>query len=375
MSLFSCGSGNSNVNAHTLPIAVDTVSFKVIGEPCGDVIIIKDTINLNNRKCILPEGITLRFKGGVIKNGTLVGNKTRINCEKGIFDHVRILGSWNAPVIKTSCFSDLWYDNSLKDVLALSDSSVNNTVYIEKGYYQVTAYKNSDVCVPVTSNTKLFIDGTIELTPNDYRIYSIIQAVGHNITICGDGTIIGDKQTHTGKKGEWGMGIDLENAHNVVLNGLTIKNCWGDCIYVGTNSTNVVIEKCCLENGRRQGISITSANKVKIKNCVISYIGGTNPEYAIDVEPNEGEKVDNVFIMNVSVNECGGGFLVYGKAQDARIGRVTIRDCFVNNVTKIPISIRKCDSILVDNCILESCKHTAFYEDVSKKKIRNVIIK
>ena len=164
ITFFSCGSGNSNVTAKSLPIAVDTVSYEIIGVPNRGVFVIKDTIDLNNRRCTLPEGITLKFKGGVIKNGTLVGNKTKINCEEGIFNRVRILGTWIAPVIKTSCFTDLSYDNALKDVLALSDSSVNNKIYIEEGNYQVTAYKNGDVCISVSSNTQLIING-VSLRP------------------------------------------------------------------------------------------------------------------------------------------------------------------------------------------------------------------
>lgn len=366
ITFFSCGSGNSKVTAKSLPIAGDTVSYEIIGVPHRGVIVIKDTIDLNNRRCTLPEGITLKFKGGVIKNGTLVGNKTKINCEEGIFNRVRILGTWIAPVIKTSCFTDLSYDNALKDVLALSDSSVNNKIYIEEGNYQVTAYKNGDVCISVSSNTQLIINGVIKLTPNNHRNYYIIQATGHKISVSGSGTIIGDKHTHTGKEGEWGMGIYVKDGHQIYISDLKIKDCWGDCIYVGSGSSDVRIEDCLLDHGRRQGISITSAEGVTIRNCTISNVQGTNPEYAIDVEPNKGETVNNVTIEKVRVKQCRGGFLAWGKAKDARIGNIVIKKCVISGVKKLPVSLVKCSSVKVVGCIIKDSnrKNPIHYEEI-----------
>lgn len=346
----SCNFGHTEMVAEGLPAMTDTILHDVLGQQKGETILIQDTIDLANHACIIPKGRTLVFKGGYIKNGTLIGNHTRLKSSKACFNRVRILGSWNVPVIKTSLFDDLSYDNALKDVVALADSSINNKIVIGKGHYQVTAYKNGDVCIPVSSNTDVQIDGDIWLTPNDYRNSYIIQASGSNIKIRGKGTIIGDKHTHIGTSGEWGMGIDVENAHHVLISGLTIKDCWGDCIYVGSESTDVRIENCRLDHGRRQGISITSANGVSIKNCVITNVNGTAPEYAIDIEPNKGERVDNVVVEHVMANRCRGGFLVYGRAKDAWVGKVTFRRCQISADGKVVVNINKCDKANVEKC-------------------------
>ena len=368
----SCSHGRTEIFTEGLPAVTDTVSIYTLGQQKGRSILIRDTIDLANCACIIPKGMTLVFKGGYIKNGTLIGNHTRLKSSKACFNHVRILGSWEVPMIKSSLFDDLSYDNALKDVVALADSSINNKIVIGKGSYQVTAYKNGDVCIPVCGNTEIVIDGDIKLTPNDFRNYSIILASGENIKIHGKGSIIGDKHTHTGKTGEWGMGIDVENAHHVFISGLTIKDCWGDCIYIGSESTNVRIEKCRLDHGRRQGISITSADGVSIKNCIITNVGGTAPEYAIDVEPNKGDAVDNILIENVTSNKCKGGFLVYGKAPNAKIGRVIIRKSTIKESAKKPIDLQRCESALVEECVFVECGRK---DPIHQEEIINSVIR
>lgn len=372
--LSSCGNRSSSVWAEGLPEARDTISFKALGSFNGKTLIINDTIDLGNRKCIIPDGVALHFKGGAIKNGTLEGNKTKLKCTQGCFHRVRILGSWVIGTINTSFFSDLSYDNALKDVVVLSDSAIKNKIIIDKGEYQVTAYKNGDVCIPIYSNTEVVMNGTIKLVPNDFSNYYIIQAEGRNITIRGEGTIIGDKHTHTGKSGEWGMGINLDHAHNVTIKGLTVKDCWGDCIYVGNESSDVRIENCFLDHGRRQGVSITSADGVIIKNCKITNVFGTAPEYAIDVEPNQGETVNYVAIKNVEAINCRGGFLVYGKAPNANVGSVSITNSRVIRTTKTPISIQKCQDLFISDCSFKSYRQEdpVYYESVNKLSIRRI---
>lgn len=373
--LFSCCQRNADVKANVLHVTEESVIFEILGQHKGSEIIIKDTTDLGNRKCRIPKGVTLRFKGGIIKNGTLIGNETKIKTTKTCFNRVKIEGTWNVPVIKSSMFGDLSYDNALKDVVALANPEIKNKIIIEKGNYQVTAYRNGDVCLPLCSNTDFVLNGTITLTPNNYTNYYIIQAEGNNIKIHGNGSIIGDKHTHTGNKGEWGMGVDLKQAHHVSIYGLTIKDCWGDCIYVGTESSNVKIKDCKLDNGRRQGISITSANGVKISNCTISNVYGTAPEYAIDVEPNKDQIVDNVTIKNVSVNNCKGGFLVWGGAPNAKIGTVSIKNCSIETTQKRAIQLVKCTYAKVNKCIIKSShKDPIYHEKVGEAVIRNTKI-
>ena len=344
---------NSCLAADVLPVATDSVSYKLLGKLDGGIIYVRDTINLNNKICNLPNEVTIKFKGGIIKNGTLIGNNTKLECTESCFNRVRILGTWNVQEIKSSFFSDLSYDNALKDVVALSDSKVKNKIVIDEGKYYVTAYKNGEVCIPIYDNTEIIINGDIILSPNSFRNYYILRAKGRNIRISGKGAIIGDKQTHLGKDGEWGMGIDLEDAHHTTVTGITVKDCWGDCIYVGSGSTDITISNCNIVNGRRQGISITSANGVRINNCIITDVKGTAPEYAIDVEPNRGDCVENVFIKKVYVTNCQGGILVMGKAPESKTKNIVISNCTILKANKAPILLVKCLSARVEDCLIK----------------------
>lgn len=342
----------------------ENVGLSNIGRIKNDRILIEREIDLNGNVLILPRNKILCAKGGLLKNGTLIGNETQIEARGNVFDNVTIRGTWNVPKISTRLFANLNYVNSLKDVFALTNSKYHNRVIIEEGDYYVKANKGADVCLPVSSNTDVILNGTIHLVANAYKHYYILNIKGKNIKVRGKGSIIGDRKSHTGNEGEWGMGINLKGAINATISGLTIKDCWGDCIYVGGSSRNVVIENCKLDGGRRQGISITKANGVKITNCLITNVKGANPQFAIDVEPNSKDSVDNILIEKVTARNCKGGFLVMRKPQKSGkntpfIGGVVIRNCKVLNQVKHPVIIKRCESAKIERCTLNTISNNA----------------
>lgn len=320
-------------------------------------VVIQNDVDLGGRICKVPKGIKLRFAGGVVKNGTLVGAKTKILYSDKAFDKVTIKGTWRVDTIRSTIFKDLRGENSLKNVFALCSPDVKNTLIITKGDHSVSVKKNGEICLLLCANTELVLDGTIRLIPNNFRRCDIIRATGSNITISGNGRIIGDKDEHLGTDGQWGMGIRFHDAHQSIVKDLNISNCWGDCIYVGGNSTDIVIQNCKLDNSRRQGISVTKADDVTIKDCVITNVGGSNPQYAIDIEPNAGDTVDHIKIENVIVRDCEGGLLVTkGKKNldKKTIGTVDIRNCTVSAKSKYPIRLNKAVNASIENCIVYS---------------------
>ena len=335
--------------------------------PNREVVIDKD-IDLSGKVLSLPKGVTLIFKGGVFKNGVIIGSNTKIKCKKQAFDHVEIKGSWNVPMIYSTWFKDLSYINALQNVIALTNRNVKNEVHITGGNYLVKVNKNGQTCLSITDNTELVLNGTVRLLPNSFSNYNIIDVIGNNVRIFGTGTIIGDKHAHTGTTGEWGMGINIKKATNVSISGLNIKDCWGDCIYIGNDSEKVLVDKCTLDHGRRQGISVTSGNQITLKNLKITNVFGTNPQYGIDIEPNKNGVVDNVRMKNIIIDNCKGGILVWGKAEGAKVGNIIIEDCKISNILLVPINIKKCISVKVIKCTLTnfSNKQAILYEKVDK---------
>ena len=337
-----------------------TNNYQYLGKQKNNLIIIDEEIDLKGLMCELPQGGTLVFKyGGRIKNGTLIGNETKIKCKRAVFDKVTIKGVWNVPKISTCFFVDLNYTNSLRDVVALTNPKIQNTVFVEKGEYLVEAYLNDEACVEINGNTKFILDGTIRMNPNGFTHYSIIRVSGENIIVKGRGSIIGDKHNHMSNDGEWGMGIDLRETVNARVEGVTVKDCWGDCIFVDNKSKNILVSDCKLDNSRRQGISIIWAENVRVKDCLITNIGGTAPEYAIDIEPDIYKSVDNVIIENVRVKNCQGGIMVYGGAVDAHVGNVLVKNCEVSAFKNPAVYFIKCSDATLKSSYIN--QHSAVY--------------
>lgn len=313
-------------------------------------------IDLGHGVLTIPKGCTLDFQGGSFANGTIVGNDTKVIYSSRIFhESIEFEGTWLIPRISTEMFYSLAGENSIKKLMLLSNPTIRNAIIIEKGDYTVSVSANKEEVLELNSNTELIINGNIKLVANEFPNYYIISSNNcSNIHISGNGTIEGDKDTHTGATGEWGMGININNCNGVIIENITIKQCWGDCIYIGTNSKNVKIFNCFLSESRRQGISVTSASEVIIDNCTISNISGTDPQSAINLEPNANEIITNVIIRNITVRTCSCGIISY-KPDSGIISNVVISNCYIDNIT--------------------ANKSTIILYGITNSIVRNVIIK
>lgn len=320
-------------------------------------IVLTSDIDLKGKTITIPENTTLVGKGGVYKNGIIIGTNTSIESQEAVFSDVMIQGTWVVPEISTSLFANLKKVNSLKEVLALACPNIKNTIVISEGKYNVEAKHEKDACLTVCSNTELILNGSIVLKPNSFSMCDIFCLEGENIVLRGKGQIVGDKFTHTDTEGEWGMGIRISNGKHVRVSDLTIKNCWGDCIYINKHSNDVVIDGCYLDNGRRQGISVVCADSVTIRKCKITNVGGTNPQYGIDIEPNSKDYVDHVKIDNVTIENCIGGITTLGrksKRKHLQIGSVLITGCDIASTKRIPVRLRTSKKVTVRNCRIHS---------------------
>lgn len=336
---------------------LDLSKYKTLPIKANKTYTLKSNWDLKGETFVLPEGVTIEAKGGVFENGTLIGNSTKLKTGEVIFDKVFIKGEWNAPEISTSMFADLSYANALRDVFALASSHIHNSIEIKEGDYIFEFVTNGESGIEPPSNTEVRLDGTLGIKPNEFKNYYILNIAGTNIHIYGNGRIIGDKDDHLCTSGEWGMGVNFANAQMSEVEGITVEDCWGDCMYIGSNSENISIHDCILKNGRRQGVSITSGNNIRISNLHISKVGGTSPEYAIEIEPNKNESVDNVHIENVIVEDCVGGFaLAASKERNSIISHVTYKDCIVKNVTSKPaFNFMQTTDVEVSGCEIYDC--------------------
>ncbi|TWV82414.1 Ig-like domain-containing protein [Moraxella sp. VT-16-12] len=204
-------------------------------------------------------------------------------------------------------------------------------VEIPAGTYMVDAVNNrlhmkSHVILRLTDDTVL------KAITNGETHYDLIRFRNvDNAHIIG-GTLEGDRETHTGIDGEAGHGIRLMAATNITIENVTLKNMWGDGIYLGKDSThptqneNVTVYQVTSDHNRRQGLSVTHGKNIKILNSIFQNTDGTDPRAGIDLEPNAGQDVSNVEIRGNQFLDNHIGFLVANNSAGSRVQNVVFEN-------------------------------------------------
>lgn len=168
------------------------------------------------------------------------------------------------------------------------------------------------------SNQVIYFDkaSKLILEPNNLPQYYIINIKNVSNVRIYNLNIQGDRDTHTGKGGEWGMGVSIVGSKNVYLYNPVINDCWGDGIYIGeTPELNycdgVYISGASCDRNRRNGVSIISGKNITIKASSFSNSDGTAPMCGIAIEPNNsGNVLENIVFDNVTTTmnpNCGIG--------------------------------------------------------------------
>lgn len=219
------------------------------------------------------------------------------------------------------------------------------SIRFPSGTYLVTADKadnNFYAALNVNSGQHLiFESATLQLSANSYDFYAVVNVHNvENVTLTGNLTIIGDRESHTGTTGESGHGIRIVNSKNVCISDVFIQYTWGDGVCVGGNGTmeeiseNVTLERINTYKCSRNGLSIIEADGVTVRDCEFSYTDRTDPQYGIDVEPNLGTAT-NIMIDNVKMLNNGiGSFSLYVK-KATMDGNISLRNIETDSKTII----------------------------------------
>ena len=225
---------------------------------------------------------------------------------------------------------------------------VGGIVIIKEGTYWIDATKS----LRPRSNSNILLDGvTLKVIPNSEENYKLFMLQNiQNVTMIG-GMLIGDRASHKGTTGEWGMGVSIkQDCVNITLSKMKSIGMWGDGFYVGCSANknrpkNVIIDSCVADKNRRQGLSITAVDTCRVTGSTFSHTGGTDPMDGIDIETD----ADNV-INGVRISGCkflynrGVGIELAGKRgiiKDVKIwsntftGNVALKIWTDNLLTKI----------------------------------------
>lgn len=228
--------------------------------------------------------------------------------------------------------------NGLADDTAAIQSAINQvagtggTVFVPAGTYMINALTS----VNLGSNMTLRLDAGAELQAiaNNATTYTVVAIYDKsNVNIVG-GTVSGERNAHIGTSGQWGMGIKINGGTNIVVENTTVRNAWGDGLYVGfgtvsTTSTNVSLCSVKASNNRRQGLAIITVNGLLVQNSIFENSNGTAPSAGINFAPSRA--ISNVIIKNSQI-VSNQGLAIFGyDGSTATISNIAIEANKISN--------------------------------------------
>jgi hypothetical protein len=181
---------------------------------------------------------------------------------------------------------------------ALNNTAANGeTLEIPAGSYNINPLSFPD-------NAKMFVDAGVTMTANPgYGPHATMLNV-HSSNVSITGAAAAASIFHM-RKAEYTSGelrhcLDIENASNVTVSGISCNDSGGDGVYVRA-STNVTIQDSTFDNNRRQGSSITGqVNHIHYLRDHFTNTNGTAPQSGLDIEPN----APGDFLLDVNIEDC-----------------------------------------------------------------------
>ena len=192
------------------------------------------------------------------------------------------------------------YGDGTHDDTTPIQTAINSfkSITIPYGTYMTTGVSLKDDSIINSKNA------TLKIIPNNLTSYFVVQVTDvDNVSVLGKLNCIGDKDTHTGSSGEYGMAFGIMGSSNIYIEDLNLSYGWGDGLYIGNsesldNQNNIYINNVTCHHNRRNGMSIISGEKLTINNLVSYSNGGTSPHGGFDIEPYRAENKIDVIINN-----------------------------------------------------------------------------
>jgi hypothetical protein len=265
---------------------------------------------------------------------------------------------------------------AIQTAINLANTNGGGTVLIPPGNYLVDAVATVTIDAQVwnyallaKTNVTLQLIGNINLKGNNFDRYSVILANNINsFNVEGNGTITGDKLTHTVITGEFGHGIAVRGSSNISVSGITITNCWGDGMYTSIansiRSQNIVVRDCSFLYNRRHNVTVIEGSNILVSNCIllkndvnVSYGG-----FAIDLEQNNNTQIiDNVTLDNLTINNgingitASSGSTGIGVVGSGPTSNVKVQNCYIKNCGYGGVRVTNDSSdVIVDGNVFEN---------------------
>ncbi len=176
-------------------------------------------------------------------------------------------------------------------------------------------------------------------TEENACLFSLIRCT--NMSVIGYDVVFKmQKEEYT--SGEFRHTIALNRCKQIAVYGIYCKDSGGDGMFIGGNfpgtfnyCEDIIVKDCIFENHRRQGMSVISAQNLKVSNCKFINTIGTLPEYGVDLEPDaQDERMVNVVFSECAFsgnNGSGVGLAFLNLDSNSLPISVAFNDCIIRN--------------------------------------------
>lgn len=264
---------------------------------------------------------------------------------------------------------------NIDDTLAIQQSVTNDQVTILSGECAISGVTGiripSDRVISAYNATTRLISNPI-CGSGKCKLFEVIPgSIGFTLK---GGTFIGDPNPAVG----WQIGLRIDSGHNVLIQDSVFKDFRTDAIWIGGNlpSTDILLSGVEIEKFGRNAISITNAVGVTLERGYLTEAwAGADPGAGLDVEPNPGESVHDLTIIDTETrNNVVGFYLQQGKG-DKQGTNYKVINCRVINNRKYGLILNSVvRALVVDNLIVSPLIGLSIGSHLDTNRASNVTV-
>ena len=371
-----------------------SITSQILSSDKGALYIVQEDIDLKKKTVKLPQDAIIKFDGGLLSNGEIVGDNATIDAGRyEIFKSVTLSGTWTLDGLQVEWFgakpnrSNLDCSESINKAITTGikigiPACLSSGIYYTKSTIDISGYgtliglspTSSIICYFVSSGIGVYMHGQYTTLRNvcvqEYQMErkGICIKVGDSQSkvSCTRG-YVEDIKTMGGDRG-----LDLEYQW---CNKICGVSCRYNNIGLYANATTPYVENAVIEGNKQFGIysegfgiklynAIIEGNKV---GCVLN--GRYNLLSNCYFEGNSASLVDKSASKNRSGVEVEGGHIYAG--EKSKIIDLVMISCLIDNSSKYNNTIRidKCQCFTAMGC--SSLKNIVLTKNCTVKYIDN----
>ncbi|NOU39237.1 MAG: hypothetical protein HOO89_11015, partial [Ferruginibacter sp.] len=276
-----------------------------------------------------------------------------------------------ATTINASTFG--WNATNATTAFVNAINSANDTIVIDK---QASDWMINPTHFEYVNNKTIIFENGVNLVARPGAFASVGSSLFY-LDECNNITIIGYGASFRMQKSEYIAYNNSEQRHcvrlmscnNINIYGLKLMDSGGDGVIIASWSgiafqrycENILLKDLWCDNHYRQGISVISAQHLRVENCWFTNTIGTAPQAGVDIEPNQPFErlIDVVFDKCRFTGNAGNGIKIIPFFLDntSLPVDVTFNNCYVsdNGTNHYQIALRSDESGTTGNVYFNNC--------------------